>query len=372
MTHIRGWSLASALVIVLTVLGISVLVDSPHSVDAGVKAAPPKPMDDRSVADGASLHNPGFDNHTWYDFNERYSYGVLSPHSWMPDDDTAGGPQDWRIWYLNGAIPILTWASTDEHAASTDRAVKSRTYWDGKYHAGIYQVVPNATPCLTYQFQMYGRAKPGDNDSVYDLQVGIDREGYYPPDVAVHNFPSSIVWGISHPEYTTGYGLLSVTAEAWGDTITVFTYADADGGEILWDTGSFQEVTPADLIDPDDPPAPSGIYSLQVSTSKTSATVNWSTASDALGQIYYRFVNGPSTPPSTETYSHTVYLPYVARPRSPWLSTELNKSATASHSQVIGSLKPGSTYEYLVVSRGLLGGECVTWVSDERTFTTNP
>lgn len=363
--------------IVILVASLALAPVALSSVHAGQAIAPPQPEDDLVALNGASLHNPGFDNHIWYAFDERYSYGSLNPTSWMPDADADPQPgdprQDWRIWYLHGTVPILTWASDSEQAASTDKAIKSRTHWDGKYHAGVYQIVPNATPCLTYQFQMYGRAKPGDGDIVHGLQVGIDRVGYYPSDVAVHNFPNTTVWGTSHPEYTTGYGLLSVTAEAWGDTITAFTYADIDGGEILWDTGSFQEIVPSDLVsDPDNPPDNTNgvITMLPEGIGSTSVTVNWNTNVDASSQVYYRLVSSPSTPISpTGTLSYTTYFPLVGKSPALWHATTLDTTPTGSHTAYISGLLPGSTYEYVVASRGYWSEGCVTWAA-EGDFTT--
>lgn len=351
------------------VVALASLMPAAASTTAYAGPAYPNPGSDDAVTASASLHNPNFDNHIWYDFNERYPYGGLTPHSWMPDDDTGGGPQDWRIWYMDGTIPILTWASQNQEATSTDRAIKSRTYWGGRYQAGVYQVIPNATPCLTYQFQMYGYFRPGSN--LRTLRVGIDRNGYYPTDVAVHGFPSTIEWGDSHTEYTSGYGQLSATAEAWGDTITVFTYADADSGEVLWDTGSFQEATPDLISDPDNPPA--GTIAPGVSVGSTSATISWSTAS-ATGQVYYRFVSNNTTPiSSTTSFTHTIYLPLVNNNfPPPWLHTALDKIPSTSHSVTITGLQANSTYEYIVASRGLSGGQCETWVSSKKEFTTAP
>jgi len=360
------------------ILGLGVLIafaaslplsQSPY-VYAGEGAAPPDPAEDNAIAATASLHNPNFDNHIWYNFNERYSYGSLSPHSWMPDDDTAGGPQDWRIWYLDGSIPILTWASNDEEATSTDKAIKSRTYWGSDYRAGVYQIIQNATPCLTYQFQMHGKFRPGDSGDVLQvLRVGIDRKGYYPPDVAVHGFPSTTAWGTSHPEYSGYYGSLEVTAEAWGNTITVFTYADADGGEVVWDTGDLDEVTPPQIIDPDNPPYPSGINITSVITTSTTAQINWTTSAAALGQVYYQPASSGGTP---STLPNKIYLPLVAHAGPSWQVTTLNKTPTTSHSVTISGLDPGRKYTYIVASRGLDGGQCETWVSSEREFATAP
>lgn len=353
---------------VLIALAAAVPLSQSPYVYAEEGAAPPDPAEDNAIAAAASLHNPNFDNHIWYNFNERYSYGSLSPHSWMPDDNTAGGPQDWRIWYLDGSIPILTWASNDEEATSTDKAIKSRTYWGSDYRAGVYQVIRNATPCLTYQFQMHGKFRPADSGDVLQaLKVGIDRKGYYPSDVAVHGFPSTTVWGTSHPEYSGYYGSLKVTAEAWGNTITVFTYADADGGEVVWDTGDFDEVTPSQIIDPDNPPSPSGINITSVVTTSTTAQINWTTSAAALGQVYYRLASSDVAP---STLPNKTYLPLATWGGSPWQATTLDKTPVTSHSVTISGLQSGRRYAYIVASRGLSGGQCATWVSNELTFTT--
>ncbi|HEY74317.1 MAG TPA: hypothetical protein G4N99_13725 [Thermoflexia bacterium] len=361
--------LTLGLVAVLIALAVfAPLTQSPHAY-AGQGVALPNPASDNAVTAGASLHNPNFDNHIWYYFNERYSYGSLTPYSYMPDDDAAGGPQDWRIWYLDGSIPILTWASQEQEATSTDRAIKSRTYWGSDYRAGVYQVIQNTTPCLTYQFQMHGKFKPGDSGVLHTLKVGIDRDGYYPSDVAVHGFPSTTAWGASHPEYSDYYGSLDVTAEAWGDTITVFTYADADGGEVLWDTGDFQEVTTDLISDPDNPPSPNGINITSVVTTNTTAQINWWTTNSALGQVYYRLLPSGGTP---STLPNKIYLPLIARAGSSWQATTLNKTPVTSHSVTISGLEPGRAYEYIVASRGLSGGQCEAWVSDKEEFTTAP
>jgi hypothetical protein len=67
--------------------------------------------------------------------------------------------------------------------------------------------------------------------------------------------------------------------------------------------------------------------------------------------------------------TYTVYLPLVSRYVG-WSTTALNKTLRTSHSAVISGLQPGCTYEYIVASRGIAGGQCTTWVSDKRTFVT--
>lgn len=51
------------------------------SVGAGPATVPPDPVRPGALANGASLHNPGFDNHIWYWFGDRYSYGDIADKS---------------------------------------------------------------------------------------------------------------------------------------------------------------------------------------------------------------------------------------------------------------------------------------------------
>lgn len=362
------FSIGLALIGVMVLgFGARAVTSSTDSPFAGPAAAPGV-----AAPAEASLHNAGFDNHIWYWFHERHDYGRnLVPDSFVPDDDTSNGPQQWWLWFHDGTVPILTWASTELHQGN--KAVKGRTYWDGGLQAGLFQIVNGATPCLTYEFQMYGKAKLNEaTDVLHALKVGIDRGGFRPATWAVNGFPSTTVWGTSHPEYINIYGPLSVSAEAWNSSISVYTYAEADGGQsvdFLWDTGSFQEVTPEMIHDPDDLPTPGGINVLPPIVYDTAAIIDWTTATEALGQVYYRQVS-PGGP--TPSYTNTVFLPIVVGTAShEWLATPLIKTPSTAHSATLTGLVPGKSYEYVVVSRGLSGGQCVTRVSSADTFTTN-
>jgi hypothetical protein len=337
-----------------------------------------------AVAAEPSLHNPTFDNGYWYEFHNRYQ-GSYPAGVWVPAGTNMSDlVQDWRIWFLDGT-DVVDCDPDSNYVHSGNKSVKIRSFtWSPveRQVAGLYQVIPDTTPCLTYQFQMHGRSRQKEpDDSLKALRVGIERNGWHPDsanDPAVHgSWPSTTVWGTSH-KYTSGYGPLVVTAEALNTQITVLTYADADGGnshKIHWDTGSFQEVTPSDLVpDPDNPTVnTSGISSgPTVVVGSTSATVNWETWVESSSQVYYRFISGPSTPISpTGTLSHTVYFPFISKSPGPWLSTPLDTTPTGFHSVFISNLPPGSTYEYFVASRGPSGGECVTWISNKSQFTTS-
>ncbi len=327
------------------------------------------------------LHNPYFDNDIWYEFHLRhapsYPKGV-----WLPDGNWYGDPQDWRLWFQDGTSLVdCDPHSTDKHSGS--HSVQCRAI-DPSAHivTGLYQIVPNVVPCRTYQFQMYSKSRPKEsNDLLNGLRVGIAPTGWgldpdHAPGVHDGDWPATMAWGAYRYE-TGAYLPLVATAEALNTTITVFSYADAVGGnshKIHWDTTSLQDVTPAELLsDPDNPSgSSSGISGLTVDNITTiSARVRWNTSSEAISQVYYRFIPTPSPPVTpTGTLLYAVYLPFISnQQRHSWNHTTLTDSAQTYHSVQLTDLLPGSTYAYIVAARGVSGSACVTWVK-EGTFTT--
>jgi hypothetical protein len=251
----------------------------------------------------------------------------------------------------------------------------------GHQVAGIYQLIENTTPCFTYKFQIYGYSRQKeDSDVLSVMKVGIEQKGWllnplHAP--AVQEWPTTMVWGTLH-KYESGFGPLEVTAEALDTQISVFTYANAEGGsshKIHWDTGSLEEIPLTELIsDPESPGGDeSGITSgPEFTASDTSVEVEWNTSGEALSQVFYRLAGGdPSTPISpTGTLLFFTYLPLVRRPSSVWSWTALDTTPKTSHQVQISGLLPGRSYEYYVVSRGVSGNACVNWVSEKNEFET--
>jgi len=343
------------------------------------------------TADDPSLHNPTLDNQDWYEFNDRYGNYLVGV--WLPDDDNnldddipADVRQDWRLWFEHetGLINADPEEGDDAFIHTQPSSVKMRLFEPtGRQSGGLYQPIYNTTPCFTYEFKMYvySRIKESD-DQTTALQVGIDRTGWaldpaHAP--GVHSFPSTMVW--STPKTQTGrFVPLTVQAEAAANKITVFTYADVTGGgshKIYWDTGSLREIAPTSIVDPENPPAPDNIYILPQTPSvgRTTATINWTTAVEAMGQVFYQAKpTSPEPPTSTLLLSHTVYLPLVqsSQQQEDWQSTALDTTMSFDHSMPLTGLRPDTTYEYFVASRGLSGAACETWVSEKKTFTTQP
>ncbi|MBN2003421.1 MAG: hypothetical protein JXA21_08705 [Anaerolineae bacterium] len=320
-----------------------------------------------------TLHNPGFDNHIWYEFNNRY--GNWFAGSWVPDDDTAGGPQDWRLWYMRGKP--LPKAFAENGIIQSVESVVLRTYDGNIQEGGLYQMVYDVTPGLHYTFQMYALTRPDDDvsDKTAVLKVGIDPTGWAPDassDPAFPGYyPASIVWGETHDYKYPNFGALSVTAEARANKITVFTYGYMYGGPkhaVVWESGSLVDVTPAMIQPVDSLPAPSGIYNLATATGSNSAQISWTTLAPAISQVYYRQVPQQSNP---NPYPPTIYLPYVTSNTVPqnWMHSPLNKTASTSHTVLLSGLTFGGTYDFIVVSRGLDNGQCVTWVSNIQQIT---
>jgi hypothetical protein len=187
-----------------------------------------------------------------------------------------------------------------------------------------------------------------------------------------------MVWGGSK-KYESDFGPLDVTAEALNTKITVFTYADALGGnshKIHWDTGSLQEIPLTELVsDPENPGGDdSGItFGPTALPADTSARVEWNTSGKALSQVFYRLTDTTSTPisPTGGTLLFTTYLPLIKRGPSLWSWTALDTTPKTGHVAIISGLVPDSTYEYFVVARGVSGDACVNWVSDRKEFTTD-
>lgn len=338
----------------------------------------------------ASLHNPGFDNHDWYFFGvDRYDPSYPSGPGGsgkplLPDDDNNTGNtipeselQDWRLWYMRDYPLVQTFS--EAVVVHSGESVVVRTY-DGTNHlGGIYQMIYDTVPCAEYQFTMYALSKPDSGSPAAALQVGIDRVGWHPDpntDPAVPGaFPSTTVWGAAQDFKYPTFGQVSVTAEALDDQIAAYTYASTTGGRshaIVWDSGAFQDVTPGSIFDPEtDALNPAGISSgPTASTTSTTAQISWQSSSAAISQVFYRLQSTSTTPPPTEPLTHTIYLPFIAA-YQPWAATELIKTASASHVVDLAGLTPNSTYEYIVVSRGVSGEQCVTW-SKQATFSTQP
>ncbi len=349
-----------ALGLVLTVMAM--VVFAPVSDSARVYAEmdqdpiPPDWKNKLTVIDESLLHNPTFDNHIWYEFHQRYddSYpkGV-----WLPDGDYYGDSQDWRLWFRDGTDLVDCDPFPSGYHSAPEYAQFRTFNTTGHMTAGLYQVVQNVTPCLLYRFQIYSQSRQKEtNDSLGGLKAGIEPTGWalnpnHAPGIHDTDWPATMAWGAV--QTTVGsYVPLQVTAEALSSQITVFSYADASGGnshKIHWDTASLEQVPRTEnLIDASQPlPAPSSsIYGITVDKGANSASISWNTGSiNTYGQLLYR-VLGSGT----------------------WQYSSLHDWGTTHQIDLTG-LQTSSTYEYVVVSYGYIGGACQAIVSETDQFS---
>jgi hypothetical protein len=362
----RWWELGLSVIVLISLLGMG------SGVAVNAQQADP-PMKTASLATPV-LQNAGFDNHRWYEFNDRY--GTWLTGSWVPDDDDAQRLQDWRLWYMRNTPLVKSFAESGIIQAGVESVVL-RSYSGDVQEGGLYQVIYNVTPCLQYQFQMYGLSRPDDGlpNPAAELRVGLDPTGWHTEpatDPAMPGYyPESIIWSAPQDFKYPNFGLLQVTAEARSDKVTAYTRALAYGGgkhAIVWDSGAFQEVTPAMLHDPTALPTPS--LSASATPGQTSAQIVWTTPINAVSQVYYRVLPIASTPPD---YPYKVYLPFVTGGTPVvWTASAINKTPATTHYVTLTGLQAGHTYEYIAVSRGLSGDACTTWVSAPQQFTTTP
>ncbi|MGC9396815.1 MAG: hypothetical protein ACP5J4_18375 [Anaerolineae bacterium] len=365
-----GRSLVICLALLILLLGLGrvtgVIAQLGRETKATVVAATP------------TLQNAGFDNHRWYEFNDRYGTWLVG--SWVPDDDDGQRLQDWRLWYMRNTPLVKSFPESGIVQAGVE-SVALRSYSGDVQEGGLYQVIYDVTPCLHYQFQIYGLSRPDDAlpNPAAELRVGLDATGWHTDpasDPALPGYyPASIVWSAPQDFKYPNFGLLQVTAEAQSDKVTAYTRALAYGGTkhaIVWDSGTFQEATPAMLHDPTNLPTPT-INNANAAAGQNSAQINWSTEAlgTAVSQVYYALrPAGNGTPPD---YPYKIYLPMVTGGTPPtWTASPIDKTPATEHSVTLYGLLSGRTYDYIAVSRGLNGGACTTWVSAPQQFTTTP
>ena len=368
--RVFGHSLGVCLALLVLLLGLG--------YNAGVIAQSDGETESVALLATPTLQNAGFDNTRWYEFNDRY--GNWFAGSWVPDDDDGQRVQDWRLWYMRGTSLVQSFAESSIIHSGIESVVL-RAYdlnTASAQEGGLYQVIYNVTPCLHYQFEMYGLSRPdsASPNQAAELRVGLDPTGWHTNpavDPALPGYyPASIVWSAPQDFKYPNFGLLQVTAEARSDQVTAYTRANAPGGfyhAIVWDTGAFQEATPAMLHDPNALPTPT-IAPPSATPTRTSAQIYWTTSTSAVSQVYYALRPASGTPVD---YPYKTYLPLVTGGSPPtWTASPINKTPATAHYVTLTGLLPGRTYDYVVVSRGLSGDACTTWVSAAQQFSTLP
>lgn len=292
-----------------------------------------------------------------------------------------GGHPHHNVCYpvpLAGQSCFVNTTGTENHSQGYIR-------YGATYIAGIYQPVSGVTPCTLYKFEMYNR-----NDAWnYHPKVGIDPTGWQItnlgnsgpdncppdgqsrcPDPYIGAFPGTMIWSpeFDHAPYTWARG--SVTAEAVGDTISVWTYAApevAGSMSTYWDAGTLTQVPfPNGKLPNPGTWTPSGfVYDVSAVTGTTTLTITWKTQAPASTQVRYEIV--PYQPPISSTIlislSERTYLPIVAKGPNPTNFTRytvLNTAPTTQHQAVITGIQPNDTVMFVPLSRRPLNTACTT------------
>ncbi|MGB9872694.1 MAG: hypothetical protein ACPLYD_13655, partial [Anaerolineae bacterium] len=98
----------------------------------------------------------------------------------------------------------------------------------------------------------------------------------------------------------------------------------------------------------------------------------WDTPTPASTQVWYTIIS--PTAPISFTGAFTVYLPLVMKAPQYDYATPVDVTPVTHHRAVIGGLQNGQTVRFVVLSRRLSDGACVTEVSApiEVTITDIP
>ncbi len=246
--------------------------------------------------------------------------------------------------------------------------------WGSNYHAGIYQVIENVTPCVPYEFTMYVNSR-GNVGTAPHARVGLDPQGTQITLDHVHNdliggqMPPLTTWSTEQTALNA-WERLSTTAEPLGTRLTAITFANpfyvgeqTPWYDTWWDTGAVQQVSFPDgkLPEPASWDSPY-INTVQHSIIGDTLNLSWNTTVLASTQVWYYMeqVSAPMTP--TVTLTPTVFIPLVMR-SVPWQITTLNLAPTTTHNVSItgmGALQSGDKVVVRLLSRRPGPTACVT------------
>lgn len=285
----------------------------------------------------------------------------------------------WYRWWINNPPATMIPEYDDnrrENRWPPFNGVHGQVYfkWGSNYHAGIYQVVENLTPCVPYEFYMHVNSR-GNAGTQPHARIGLDPQGTQITLDHVHNdliggqMPPLTTWSPEQTELSV-WERLSTTAEPLGTRMTAITFANpffvgaqTPWYDTWWDTGALQQVSfPGDKL-----PEPASLDSPYINTVQHSIigdtlNLSWNTTVPASTQVWYYLeqVSAPVTP--TVTLTPTVFIPLVMR-SVPWQITTLNSTPTTTHNVSIAgmaTLQSGDKVVVRLLSRRPGPTACVT------------
>lgn len=307
-----------------------------------------------TAEDGNVLVNPGFEDG---DFTQHYPNHYVAAN--------------WKRWWIHGTdVPEYTDAGWARLPYEGNHAQIYHSHHD--YTAGIFQVVNNVTACRPYQLSMYTKTHSGYANTVPHSRIGLDPYGTKIDRAVENSLPDSIVWSNEQTQQTI-WEELTVTVEPLGDKLTAILYAAPEPSpsfdETYWDSGSLIPVTYENGRLPDPIGVSDFIHNVSVVTGTENITISWQTTEPAAAtQVWYNVFTTSTPVTSTDTLTHTAYLPLVSRDEDPLDHvTGISFMRATEHQALINGLSPGQGINFIIVARRLNGDVCETVQSDKWT-----
>lgn len=254
----------------------------------------------------------------------------------------------WYRWWIN-TPPATQIPEYDDMRPNTLRwppysGLHAQVYfkWGSNYHAGIYQVVQNVTPCVPYEFSMVVNSR-GVVGTEPHTRVGLDPQGTQITIDHVYNdliggqMPPLTTWSPEQTELFV-WERLSTTAEPLGTRLTaiafsnpIYTGPQTPYYDTWWDAGSLQQVGfPEGKLPEPGSLDSTVIQGVQHNFVGDTLNLSWTTTAPASAQVMFYVQRLASPVTSTVTLSHTLFLPIVSRSPN-WQFTALDTTPTTSH-----------------------------------------
>jgi hypothetical protein len=284
--------------------------------------------------------------------------------------------EHWSRWWIHGtSVPEYTDALWGRTPYEGERAQIYHAF--PNYTAGIFQIIEDLTACRPYRLSAFTKTNAGAGTTAHS-RIGLDPYGTnFTDDGAVKNgLPPETIWSTTQ----TSLGIweeLSVKAEPSGDRLAAIFYAAPRPNpfyETYWDTASLVPASYDNGRLPEPSVLSDFIYNVGVITGTERITITWHTTEPAsASQVWYNVKTSSPSLTSTETMTHTSYLPLIQRDSEPYpFATGISFMRATEHHALINSLDPGQQVKFIITARRLNGDICETVRSEARVARTKP
>ncbi|MGC9468133.1 MAG: hypothetical protein ACP5HS_06050 [Anaerolineae bacterium] len=282
----------------------------------------------------------------------------------------------WYRWWVD-APPSLYIPEYDDMRPGTARwppfsGEHAQVYFkNAPYRAGIYQVVPDLTPCVPYEFSMYARSQ-SNVWTDFHAKIGLDPKGTWitggHDDNELRGWSPQTQWSAEQKENYV-WQKLSVTAEPLGTHLTAITYANPSGSavyDMFWDAGSLYQRDFPDgrLPEPASWPSPDSQYINAVGQQRVGdeLQITWNTTVPASTQVWYTIEPYTVPPTATTSLTYTIYFPLISKAERILVTALDPEPITDGHRATIllSGLGPGDRITFWVLSRRVATDVCIT------------